>query len=60
MGEAKKAWNDLDVRVKPDSLRHQVLCPAVKHDNHEDNQKVNGARRVFGHPDFEPGNILTR
>jgi hypothetical protein len=50
MGELKKAWDNLNVRIKPDALRHEVLRPAVKQDNDECNQKVEAARGVLGHP----------
>jgi hypothetical protein len=49
MRKAKKARDDLDVRIKRDALRHDMLGPAVKQDNNEGDQEVKGACGVLGH-----------
>jgi hypothetical protein len=54
MSELKKAWDNLDVRIKPDALCHEVLRPAVKQDYDECNQKVEGTRGILGHPKLWP------
>jgi hypothetical protein len=38
VGEAKEAGDNLDVTIEWDALRHDVLCPAVKHNHDESNQ----------------------
>src|ERR1700733_16135625 len=54
MGQAKKPCYDLDMRIKRDTLRHDVLRPAVKQENDESDQETKGARGFLGHPKSWP------
>jgi hypothetical protein len=40
------------VRVERETLCHNVLRPAVKQDDGEGDQEVEGTRGVFGHSEF--------
>ena len=47
--DAEESGNDLDVRVQRNADRGQLFRPAIKQEDEESNQKVDGPHGVSGH-----------